>query len=249
MNRLTNFFGFLLLVFVQQSCSPKLHLSQVKTKQYPISRDLPRDSSVLSYYEPYKKQLDSIMQDTLIVFNGELNKRQPEGSLNNFFADAVAGASREKGITFDMVYSNYGGLRVPSLKHKITRSNIFELMPFENAIVTVIFKGEDLPYFFDYMAEEGGAAISGARFKIDKLTKKSSDITINGQPIDSSKDYVILTSDYMANGGDSGKVFYRAKSIIEHHYKLRDALLDYLEGLKKSRETIKPVLDGRIAFK
>src|SRR5690606_17893240 len=144
-------------------------------------RDLPRDSSVLSYYEPYKKQLASIMQDTLIVFNGELNKRQPEGSLNNFFADAVAGASREKGITFDMVYSNYGGLRVPSLKHKITRSNIFELMPFENAIVTVIFKGEDLPYFFDYMAEEGGAAISGARFKIDKLTKKSSDITINGQ--------------------------------------------------------------------
>ncbi len=241
--------SLLLVLFVLQGCSPKFYLSEKKGEQYSIHQNQAKDSSIIKYYEPYKKQLDSIMNDVLAVFAGELRKKQPEGSLNNFFADAVANASKEKGIVFDMVYSNYGGLRIPLLKESITRSNIFGLMPFENAIVTVKFSGKDLIYFFDFMAEEGGAAISGATYKIDKDTKKAVDITINGRPIDLQKDYIVLTSDYMANGGDSGKIFFRAKSVTEHHYKLRDALLDYLERLKKSGETLKPILDGRIAIK
>lgn len=233
-----------------QSCSTRYYLSEIKKQQqYPIDKSISADTAIQAFYQPYKHQLDSIMDDIVAVSEEALQKRQPEGTLNNFFADAVAEASKDKGIDFDMVYSNYGGLRISLPQGNIPRAKIFELMPFENAIVTVKFSGKDIQHFFDFMAEEGGAAISGARFKIDKARNKAIDITINGQPIDLQKDYIILTSDYMANGGDAGKVFFRAKSVTEHNYKLRDAVLDYLEKLKKSGKTLKPVQDGRIAIK
>ena len=94
-------------------------------------------------------------------------------------------------------------------------------MPFENAFVTVKFSGADMQKFFDFIAAGGGDPISGARFTI--ANKKAIDITINGETFDSNKEYVVLTSDYMANGGDGGAIFtndddlaHKLRGIVNH---------------------------------
>jgi 2',3'-cyclic-nucleotide 2'-phosphodiesterase (5'-nucleotidase family) len=101
--------------------------------------------------------------------------------------------------------------------------------------------------FFDYIAESGGDPISGARFTIDN--KKAVDITIDGKPFDVKKEYVVLTSDYMANGGDGGQIFSKNIERKDLNYKLRDAILDYLAKLKKEGKKLNPVIDGRIKIK
>ena len=73
-------------------------------------------------------------------------------------------------------------------------------MPFENILTTVKFEGNDLQSFFDYIAANGGDPISGATFKIKN--KKAQDIKINGKPLNLDQSYTVLTSDYIANGGD-----------------------------------------------
>lgn len=237
------------LVLLMQACSPKYHLSQSKPSQYEINQRLSVDSTVVKYYLPYKLKLDSIMNDIVVYSEVEITKDRPEGLMNNFFGDAIAEASRDRGIVFDVAFSNYGGLRTSLPKGAIPRSKIFELMPFENAIVTVKFKGSDMKEFFDFLARSGGDAISGARFKIDATTRKAVDIIINGEPLDVTRDYIVLTSDYMANGGDGGEIFNKGIERKDQNYLLRDAILDYVGKIKRSGKTLNPKLDGRVSIK
>ena len=229
------------------ACSPKLTLVNTEKQLISVSETGPKDSAILAYYRPYKLKLDSIMNDVVAVSEKEISKGSPEGPLNNFFADAMYESAKDQGINFDVAYTNLGGLRISLPKGKIYRYKIFELMPFENAFVTVKFTGVEMQKFFDFIAEGGGDPISGARFTIQN--KKAVDITINNEPFDVSKNYTVLTSDYMANGGDGGAVFTKGIERKDLNYKLRDAIFQYLEKLTKAGKTLNPTNDGRIKIK
>lgn len=232
------------LLFALSSCSPKLQLARTDKAVYPISSDLPKDQEILDYYLPFKLRLDSMMNEVVAVSAIEISKGKPEGHLNNFMADAMADAGKSNNIPFDIAYTNYGGLRVPLPKGNIALFNVFELMPFENMITTVQFSGSDMKQFFDYIASTGGDPISGATFKI--RDKKALDIKINGQALDLNRTYTVLTSDYMANGGDGGAIFLKATGRKESNIKLRDALLMYMRKQSRAGKTLNPKLDGRI---
>lgn len=229
------------------ACSPKFLLVKTDKQLISVSETGPQDSSILAFYKPYKLKLDSIMNDVVGVSEKEISKGSPEGPLNNFFADAMYESVKNQGIDFDVAYTNSGGLRISLPKGEIYRYKIFELMPFENAFVTVKFTGVEMQRFFDFIAEGGGDPISGARFTIQD--KKAIDISINGQPFDVSKTYIVLTSDYMANGGDGGAVFTKGIERKDLNYKLRDAIFLYLEKLNKAGKTLNPTNDGRIKIK
>ncbi len=238
--------GFTTLAFLT-ACSPKLQLRQTDKQLYNINATIPSDSAIQAFIFPYKNKLDSIMNDLVGVSAIEITKNRPEGTLNNFFADAMFDSGKDQGLDFDFAYSNYGGLRTPLPKGEIYRYKIYELMPFENAFALVTFKGEDTQAFFDFIAASGGEPISGASFTIHN--KKAVDIFINGQPFNKRKTYKILTSDYMANGGDGGLIFSKSITNTPLNYKLRDALFHYLEKKQKAGEILNPVIDGRIKIK
>lgn len=238
---------WLILVLFLAGCGQYLHVSKTEKQLYPITVAIKPDSVIESFVLPYRQKLDSIMNDVVAVSAKEIQKGRPEGPLNNFFADAMYQSGKDWGLKFDFAYTNYGGLRIPLPKGDVYRYKVFELMPFENAVTLVTFKGSDIQAFFDFMAAEGGDPISGATYIIDD--KKAVDITIEGKPFDRSKNYVVLTSDYMANGGDGGVIFNRAISRFDSVYKLRDALFLYLDKKQKAGEKLNPVQDGRIKIK
>lgn len=229
------------------ACKTRFSINRSEKSIYPISADQPKDSVILSYYLPYKAKLDSQMNRVIARSAIEITKGRPEGPLNNLMADAMYFTGRAKNITFDVAYTNYGGLRVPLPKGNITLSNVFELMPFENLMVTVKFNGLAMQQFFDYVAAGGGDPIAGARFTIKD--KKAVNVLIGGQPLDPGKEYTLLTSDYMANGGDGGDIFLKASGRETFELKLRDALLIYMEQQAKEGKIINPVNDGRISVK
>ena len=226
------------------ACSPKLQLSRSEKALYPISQEQPKDSVILAYYKPYKMHLDSQMNEIIAVSASEIVRGRPEGPLNNLMADAMYTIAKSKNIPFDFAYTNYDGLRIPLPKGNIPLYKVYELMPFENIFTTVKFSGADMQSFFNYVAERGGDPISGATFKIKD--KKAIDIKINGQPLDLQKEYTLLTSDYMANGGDGGVIFTKAKDRKEYNTKLRDAMIMYLRQQAKAGKIINPENDGRI---
>ena len=201
----------------------------------------------MEYYLPYKVRLDSLMKEVIAFSDIAIVKGRPEGPLNNLMADAMYEAGKSRNIAFDLAYTNYGGLRVPLPKGNIALFNVFELMPFENLITTVKFSGTDMQSFFDYIAAGGGDPISGATFMISD--KKAVDIRIGGVSLDLNKSYTVLTSDYMANGGDGGAIFSRSTDRKEYDIKLRDAIIQYLKERTRAGKSINPSNDGRIRIK
>ena len=59
----------------------------------------------------------------------------------------------------------------------------------------------------------------------------------------------MLTSDYLANGGDGIIAFTKPINKASLHYKIRDAILDYVQSQQLIGKTINPNIDGRISIK
>lgn len=76
-------------------------------------------------------------------------------------------------------------------------------MPFENNLVVLALKGEQILEMTSYIIKEKKPhPLSGMTFTIAK-DNTAKNILIQGKPLDSNKIYYVATNDYLANGGDS----------------------------------------------
>lgn len=242
-----NFFIALLLVFSFNACAPKLTLTNKQGQNIKINNDSLklRDETTFNIIAPYKVKIDSLMNEVLCYNESELKKDLPEGTLGNFVCDELmdfARAEYKKPIDF-CIYNN-GGLRVQSIgKGNITTGKIFELAPFENALVVVELLGKDCKELIEIIARNNGTPCSKElRFSIQNQSPIN--ITINNKLFDENQHYFILTNDYVANGGDKSEPMKRALSTATLNLMVRDALIKQLR--KRKIQTINTVLDGRI---
>ena len=134
---------------------------------------------------------------------------------------------------------NNGGLRTTINKGKVTRGKLYELMPFENELVILNLNKDDYLDLLNYIVKRGGEPFSGLTIVIDKDGK----IISNSWPVDfkNGEKVRVLTSDYLANGGDKMSFFHN-KEQTKLGLKLRDVIIDYCS----KKDTIFAELDNRI---
>ncbi|MDB4769114.1 5'-nucleotidase C-terminal domain-containing protein [Saprospiraceae bacterium] len=230
------------------SCTKIIHVSapQISSSKIEQSSNIKPSQEVVSLILPYKKEMEKEMNQIVGTCNKELMKAKPESTLGNWTADLIHKKCEEYyGKPIDFAVVNYGGLRILSLPvGPITKSNIFELMPFENGLVVINVDAETIEKLFTRMAEYGGWPISHqVRFKIKN--GKPINILINGKPIDKTKMYKIALSDFIANGGD--KCFFFEDKKQELLGKLfRDAIMEYVIELNAQGKKIDANLEGRV---
>ena len=112
-------------------------------------------------------------------------------------------------------------------------------MPFDNSIVLVTIDYHNTLKLFNYLAYTGGQPISNAKFTNINNTPK--DILINNKSL-TNKNYTIVTSDYLANGGDKMDFFLDPISYKNTGILLRDAIIKHCI----LNDTIDSKLNGRI---
>ena len=195
--------------------------------------------------------MDKIMNEVLVASDSSLTKELPESSLGDFVSDAVLTETNEHYHPSDyhladICLLNNGGLRSQLPKGNITRGNAFELMPFENSILILTLKGEKVQQLFQYLVDNNGAPFAGAVVK--SKGKKITELKISGQPFEITKNYKVVTSDYLAAGGDKYDFFKEPLKSDTLNYKLRDAIIDFMKEENKKGNTIKSKKDGRIKF-
>ena len=123
----------------------------------------------------------------------------------------------------DLAMFNNGGLRSYIDTGNITRGEIFKLMPFENELVVVSLNKKEFQKLVEYYIKTGGQPISfGDSFNLNDTI------------------FSILTSDYLANGGDK-MIFFKNKKYHSIGVKIRDAIINYCQ----KTDTINPILDNR----
>ena len=196
-----------------------------------------QDSTILAKIAPYKKKLDLDMDSIVAFSNKEYFKKKPNGSLNNLICDMVFDVvvKRYENSKFepDFCLLNYGGLRQPLPKGEITKSNIFQLMPFQNESVICRLSGKQMNKLFEYLFKSGGQPI--ANMKVYYKDTLFSHAVINGRNFDSTLTYNVLTSDYSAKGGDRMDFFLQADTMILCGSLLRNDIFTYIHGLKDGK--------------
>jgi len=194
--------------------------------------------------EPYRTPIESLMKEAVAFTDNEATKARPEGTLGNLIADItreIAAKMSKKNI--DACFLNNGGLRIELPKGIITRSMVFELLPFDNDLVVVKFKGNQLKEILNQIALKKGEPVSGIRMKISQDIAE--EITINGVALQNDSTYYVVSSDYLINNGDNFKIPVPLER-IDLNIKLRDAVFNHFLELKKQQIILSPKLDGRI---
>jgi 2',3'-cyclic-nucleotide 2'-phosphodiesterase (5'-nucleotidase family) len=251
MRRLVVYMRLLILAVLLFSCSHVYYTESTAMKNYPVTSGLVADDPRIdSLYFPYKRNLEADMAKVVGVTATDMEKGKPESLLTNFLADLLLSEGNDymakKGMAGNagVSYYNYGGIRAPLPKGEITTGKVFELMPFENALVLLQVKGSVLKSFLDFIAKKGGDSLGGVKFGIKDGA--ATNILVGGKPIDSGGTYWVVTNDYIADGGDDTSMLKDRLQMVATGKLIRDVILKYMEDKYKKGEIISPKLDGRI---
>ena len=223
-----------ILVLLLSACqlSPTYELTSYENNLIKVQTY--RDSSLVKIIQPYKDSIESQMNEILSYTRTNLEKGRPQSTIGNFVTDLCLNYSDA-----DMCVMNNGGLRTTIPKGNITRGKLYELMPFENELVVLELDKKDYLDLLNYITKRGGEPFSGIKI----TTNKNGKIISNSWPVNFEKGekVKVLTSDYLANGGDNMQ-FFQNKKQSKIGLKLRDAIIDYC--IKK--DTINIIIDDRI---
>ena len=237
---------YLFAVFFLGACSSTYQIQRSNRVQYNINGQVAADSSIIDMYLPYKVQLDAEMNKVIghSAVAMAKNTSMPETLLSNFFSDAVFQQALKEDAKIDFaIPSTKDGIRADLPKGELDLNSIFQLMPFENELLVVELTGADVQDLLNYIAYTNGQPVAGIKMKI--VNRKPVAVEINGKPFNSDRSYRVLTSDYIAQGGDNLTSFKNGKVKILG-LKVRDAIINYVMEAEAQGLVINPILDGRI---
>ncbi len=248
------FFIFHLLI---SSCKSVTSYSEKETQQLyktqatqiKIDSTTAKNKRINDFIKPFKTHLNNELDAVLCTTPINLTRTDGklESSLGNLMADICYSQGNPKfknktSYEIDFVLLNYGGIRAAIPKGNITARNAFEVMPFENEMIIVELTGEKVKELLTYLTTQKKAHPI-ANIRLELKNNNYQNVTINNKPFKVIKNYFVLTSDYLQQGGDKMYFFKNPVSLHKIDYKIRNALIDYF----KKATIITPNLDNRFS--
>ncbi|MFA5300638.1 MAG: 5'-nucleotidase [Lutibacter sp.] len=230
------------------SCKSKApQLVKIEGSQTTITETIDADKTIENTIKPYREKVEKEM--TSVISYTPKNLNRTDGDLESSLGNLMADLSYERanpvfhsrtGKNIDFAMFNYGGIRSGISKGNITNESAFNLMPFENSLVVVEMTSEKIKELVNYLISENIAHPLSKNINL-VITENGYNLKINNHPLDASKTYFVLTSDYLQNGGDNMNFFKNPVHLYNLDYKIRNAIIDYF----KETDTVKVTLDGR----
>ena len=233
--------------------TPKPGVNNPRARLLPVDASVPDDPDVAKIVAPYAEKVRELSK-VIGRLEGELKKgRVGAGSLGNFVTDGMrAQAETKLGKPVALTIMNAGGLRKNDISAgELRASDIFELLPFENAVVAVEVTGVQLAKVLEVVTRDAqaGARIQykwNDRDRPEFVSGKLVDANGNEQEIDPQKIYTIVTIDYLLRvGGGSFAMLKEAKSTTPLNITLRDTIMNYVKAETAAGRPIRSVLDNR----
>lgn len=232
-----------LSLLISSSCSKSYLKQKADFTHYSLKENTESQSAKIAIAE-YKVKVNAETEKIIGNSTDVLLKDGDESALGNFVCDALKyNAEKEfKNLPVDVVLINRGGLRTNLPKGNIKVINIFELMPFENDLILVKISGQKLLEGLQIIFEKRHPFLG---LKIKAENNKITEATINGSSIDKEKIYTIVTSDYLAYGGDNFIFLKEPFTMEKSNLRIRDAIIKYCIFLTENKKQIIPYIDGR----
>ncbi|MGH9968709.1 MAG: 5'-nucleotidase C-terminal domain-containing protein [Pyrinomonadaceae bacterium] len=220
-----------------------------------IDAGIPDDPAIERMLQPYSARVRAL-EVVIGRLEGELSKTGiGGGSLGNFVTDGIrAYASAKLGKPVLLAVTNSGGLRKNTIAEGELRArDIFELLPFENALIEIDLTGEQLFKLLGVVTASRDAQ-SGARIKY-RLNAENRPELVSANLLDSQGQeiaidpkaiYTIVTIDYLLKlGSGSYAILQEGKNARPLGVTIRDAIMDYVKAETSAGRPIKVTSDGR----
>jgi 2',3'-cyclic-nucleotide 2'-phosphodiesterase (5'-nucleotidase family) len=250
-NGVITLFVIFLTFFLTASCSKQNYqVSKIEGKRITITDKENQEPTIEKYIKPYREHINKDLDSLLAYCPVTLDKSGVwQTTIGNLMADVTLQRGntvfmvREK-KAIDLCILNNGGIRSILPKGNVTTRTAYEIMPFENSLVVVALKGEQVIELVDYfIATKKPHPLSGITFTIGKDNVAKS-ILVQGKPLEKESIYYVATNDYLSNGGDNMNFFKKGTQKFDLDYKLRNILIDYF----KEVDTIPVIKDLRISI-
>ncbi len=220
---------------------------EVKHRVAPIYADeFPADSAWRARVERWNANVAPIAATVLGQNAVALHRRRPEATIGDFICDAMRFSTGA-----DIAMQNPGGMRADLPAGVVTRGSIYEIMPFDNTIVTLSMTGADVKKALEQgLRGERVTQVSGIRYAFDMHAAPMSRVTsvtmADGSPLDPAKTYKVAVNNFMATGGDNYDALNRGGGRDESGLVIRGALEAYVRDQCKAGGSLEIKEDGRI---
>ena len=114
----------------------------------------------------------------------------------------------------------------------ITMGNLYEVMPFDNTLVTMDLAGEQVLQVLNHgiNGKAGTVQFSGLQLVIDSNRPYGYQLVevrlSDGRLLDEAATYRVVTNDFMAAGGDEFSMLKQGRNVTDTFVSVRDALAD-----------------------
>ncbi len=233
-------------LFLLPACHKQVKVVSVSTEALPVdaSSDAIQDTVYLKQLAPIKADLEQQLNVQIGYAPERLWVGDPECPMLNWATDALWKAAKkvypEK---VDIAIVNMGGMRCEWPAGPITKEKVFELMPFDNELVVLTLKGEDIISLCESFAKYGGQGVAGMRVTV--IDGHLADVQVGGKAVDPKALYTVATSDYLSGGTDHMEALTRYVEYWKSDLKIRDL---YMEAVQ-TQDTLRAAVDGRMTMK
>ncbi|KAJ4412565.1 hypothetical protein N0V85_003658 [Neurospora sp. IMI 360204] len=223
-----------------------------------------QDEDLQKQIDAWRVPFDEFSKEVVGTSNVVLEQstcQSKECTFGNFICDAMLDYrlnSSTDGVAPSFALTNSGGIRASIDVGPITRGEVLTAFPFGNAVVEITLSGQQL---WDVLAgivarvnKANGKAVTSflqvsRGIKIEYQPTNSPDngvgtlaaVTIGGEKLDLTKQYKVVTIDFVAGGGDN--FFSEAFGNLVVLDTLDEVLVNYI----KEKTPVDVRLEGRIA--
>lgn len=193
------------------------------------------DASAQAAYDKWNKDLSPILDKVLGQASDTFthSKTDDVSVLGRWVCETMA-----KKAGTQIAIQNGGGLRRDIPSGDITYGTLYEVMPFDNTLVTMDLLGSDILKNIEYGTENttiGNASYSGLNVSYDSSKEAGSKVQSislsDGTPLVMDKYYSVVINDFMYPTGDNFD-FTNAKNVVDTFVPIRDVLVDEIKSAK-----------------
>lgn len=240
-----DYLGVLKLTIQRDTLSINAATTHNELKPVLSGSDQPADPAVAAVINGYNDRIKTEFSKTVGTTSVDLAmSRIEESNEGNLVCDAMREASGAA-----IAFFNSGGLKIDISKGPITMEKVFELLPYDNVIITMRLTGKQIRDILEQSARVGHGGllqVSGIRMTFDMTQPEGSrvrNVRVGNSPLRDDEQYTIATNDFLAVGGDH-YVTFKDGTAVKYGDDLREAFVTYL----KNHSPVSPRREGRITI-
>lgn len=207
--------------------------------------DVPKDLEYLAHLESLKVKAEEGFDAVIGRSRRELTRAgMEECAAGNLITDAMREYAKA-----DIALHNSAGIRANFPEGDITYRHVYNVDIFGNTLVVGTYTGTQVREMLEVSVNGHHAIfqVSGVRMTYTKkkpIGSRVLTVTVNGQPLDPARNYVVASNSYLAAGSGEYGVFAAAEDLEDTYLPLRDVIAQYI----RRHSPVDARVEGRIVL-